>query len=176
MVFAYLGPDSRAAGQPLGQCHQPLLNLVLYDIASTASKSGGTPVESSAGPTVIARWWIPMERPCIVKMTCPSQYKSDIVSSSNGQFSLTQSWALDNNAATTWTMFSGQTMVGYCILPVFVVSTPFNHQDLDNLSCLWSYINKYVVALSLSRSKKIVACPPLLLPKYLSLSRITVYL
>ena len=58
------------------------------------------------------------------------------------------------------TMISGHKVVGYCIITITVVATLFRHPDLKFLFIFFlSRKLYYVVALSLSRRYKIVACP-----------------
>ena len=60
------------------------------------------------------------------------------------------------------TMFSGVKVVGYCIITISVVATPFRHRDLNILlNFFFSLKIFYIFALSLSRSLNIVGCPAL---------------
>ena len=51
------------------------------------------------------------------------------------------------------TMFSGHTVIGYCIITIFIVATPFRHRDLNIFRKFpLSLKLYYAVALSLSRN------------------------
>ena len=59
------------------------------------------------------------------------------------------------------TMFSGH-IVRYCNITIFAVATQSRHRDLNSFwNFYWSLRLFYIVALSLSRSYTIVACPAL---------------
>ena len=52
------------------------------------------------------------------------------------RFTIFQSWARDNTAATTWPCFQATQVVGWCILvTIFVVTTPFNIFQKNSCPC-----------------------------------------
>ena len=59
------------------------------------------------------------------------------------------------------TMFSGHMVVSFCTINIFGVAIPFRHRDLNIFRIFLSLRLFYIVALSLSRNYKIVACPAL---------------
>ena len=63
------------------------------------------------------------------------------------------------------TMFSGHTVVGYCIMALLVVTTPFRHRDL-NIFCISSSHWSSTVSRCRCREAKIVVCPALALFSY----------
>ena len=53
------------------------------------------------------------------------------------------------------TMFTGQTIVGYCIITIFDVTTQFRHQKIN-------IFRIFRVVVVICEAKKIVACPTLM--------------
>ena len=73
-----------------------------------------------------------------------------------------QSWACDNTAATSWPCFQAKKLL---LIVLWLYSQWLLHLDTEDYTFLYFFMSLklcYVVASSMSRSFKIVACPALL--------------